>query len=43
MSFLWDVYERVSAVIGPEGAVVAFAILVGATLWLALGSTRPSN
>jgi hypothetical protein len=43
MVFVWDVYERVSDLVGPVGAIVVFAGALGLALDLVLGSSSPSR
>ena len=43
MDFVWNVFERVSDVVGPQGAVVVFAILLGLACYFVLGSSSPSR
>jgi hypothetical protein len=43
MSFFWSIYERVSDIVGPMGALAVFAMLLGVALYLVLGSARPST
>ena len=43
MDFVWNIVERVSDVVGPEGAIVVFAFVLGLACYLILGSSSPSR
>jgi hypothetical protein len=38
MSFLWDVFDRVTNLIGQEGALLCFAVAGAVLAYLVLGS-----
>jgi hypothetical protein len=43
MGFVWNVYERISDLVGPVGAIAVFAGALGFALYLLLGSSSPSR
>ena len=43
MGFVWSVFEWVSDVVGPEGALAIFAVLLALTCYFVLGSSSPSR
>ena len=43
MSFLWNIFERVSDAIGQDAALVCFAVVVGVLAYVILGSAKPSS
>jgi len=43
MGLVWNVYERISDLVGPVGAIVVFAGALGLVLYLVLGSSSPSR
>lgn len=43
MGFVWNVFERVSDVVGPEGAIAVFAFVLGLACYFVLGSSSPSR
>jgi len=43
MDFLWNFFERISDVVGPQGAVVVSAFLIGLAIYFVLGSSGPSR
>jgi hypothetical protein len=43
MGFVWNVFERISDVVGPDGALAVFAFVLGLAGYLVLGSSSPSR
>jgi hypothetical protein len=43
MNSLWNIFERVSDIVGQDGALVCFAVVVGVVAYLILGSPNPSS
>jgi hypothetical protein len=43
MSFFWDIFERLSDVVGQGGALVCVAIVIGVAGYFVLGSASPSD
>jgi hypothetical protein len=43
MSFVWNVIERVGDLVGLEGPVVIFAVLLALACYFVLGASSPSR
>jgi hypothetical protein len=43
MAFVWNIYERVSDVLGPEATAIAVVVAVAVASYYFMGATRPST